>query len=101
MSSKVTPRPWKVDMWLGSSDFLIAMDAGSRGAGIAIAETSPGTGCERANASHIVKCVNFHERLVEALSTVISSSTAQTYMLDDCERFEALLTELEKENSDA
>ena len=48
-------------------------------------------------AAKIVKCVNYHERLVAALLQFSNSRTARTYMFDDCERVQALLAELEKE----
>lgn len=52
MTTKHTPGPWKVEKELTSRSgaWLIAMDAGDRGRGIAIAETVPATGKEMANA---------------------------------------------------
>lgn len=67
---KHTPGPWKVDQYLGSRDWIICKDAGNRGQGIDIARTVAATGKEKANAQHIVKCVNNHDRLVEALREV-------------------------------
>jgi hypothetical protein len=51
----------------------------------------------KANGERIVKCVNYHDRLVEALLQFSNSRTARTYMFDDCERVEALLAELDIE----
>lgn len=71
--SEHTKTPWKVDKWLGSKSYqwVIAYDAGDKGRGISIAETVGGTGKEKANAKHIVHCVNNNERLVEALRELL------------------------------
>ena len=47
-----TRGPWKVEKELSSrsGEWLIALDAGDRGRGIAIAETIPATGKELYNA---------------------------------------------------
>lgn len=52
MGAKHTGATWKVDVELGSrnGEYLIAVDAGDRGRGMAIAETRVGSGNERANA---------------------------------------------------
>lgn len=83
--SEHTRTPWKVDKWLGSSDWAICYDAGSKGRGIAIAETTPGTGKELANARHIVRCVNSHDRLVEALREVTENLEHARFMVPDTE----------------
>lgn len=57
---KHTKEPWKVEKELNSrsGEWLISMDAGDKGRGIAIAETRVGSGCEEENAKRIVACVN-------------------------------------------
>ena len=52
MEAKHTPGPWKVDKELTSrsGEWLIAVDAGDKWRGIAIAETRVATGAELANA---------------------------------------------------
>ena len=86
---KHTELPWKVDMYLGSSNFLICKDAGSNGRGIGIAETVPGTMSEMENAKFIVRAVNNHQRLVEALRELSGRvlSVVHPYSSEDTERY--------------
>ena len=60
-----TPGPWKVEKELSSrlAEWLITMDAGDRGRGIAIAETVPATGRELANARLIASAPELLEAL--------------------------------------
>ena len=68
MEAKHTPGPWKVDKELTSrsGEWLIAMDAGDKGRGIAIAETRVATGAELANARLIAAA----PELLEALQLI-------------------------------
>ena len=52
MSAQHTPGPWKFGKELGARNgvWLVSFDAGSKGRGIAIAETRTGPGSEEANA---------------------------------------------------
>ena len=67
MEAKHPPGPWKVDKELTSrsGEWLIAMDAGDKGRGIAIAETRVATGAELANARLIAAA----PELLEACQT--------------------------------
>lgn len=69
---KHTPGPWKVDKELSSrsGEWLISKDAGSRGRGIAIAETRPGTGCELDDARLIAAAPELLDALREALDCI-------------------------------
>jgi hypothetical protein len=60
MSAQHTREPWKYgkELTARSGEWLISMDAGDRGRGIAIAETRPASGDEQSNAARIVACVN-------------------------------------------
>ena len=67
MEAKHTGATWKVDVELGSrnGEYLITVDAGDRGMGMAIAETRVGSGHERANARLIAAA----PELLEACQT--------------------------------
>lgn len=53
--NKHTPGPWKVESELGSRNWVIAFDAGSRGRGIAIAETRSGvTGASELSNARLI-----------------------------------------------
>ena len=60
-----TPGPWKVykELTSRSGEWLIAMDAGDKGRGIAIAETRVATGDELANARLIAAAPELLEAL--------------------------------------
>ena len=75
--SEHTKTPWKIDKELGSrsGEWLIAMDAGDKGQGIAIARTVEGSGQELKNALTIVHRVNAYERLVGALELAQDAMT--------------------------
>ncbi len=65
-----TPGPWKVEKELSSrlAEWLITMDAGDRGRGIAIAETVPATGRELANAHLIAAAPTMYEYILSSAS---------------------------------
>lgn len=65
IDTKHTPGPWKFDKELTSrsGEWLIAMDAGDKGRGIAIAETRVATGAELANARLIAAAPELLEAL--------------------------------------
>lgn len=67
MSAQHTPGPWKFGKELGarSGEWLVSFDAGSKGRGIAIAETRTGPGSEEANARLIAAA----PELLEACQT--------------------------------
>ena len=71
MSAKgFTRGPWKFGKELSAhgGEWLISLDAGDRGRGIAIAETRPGTGSEQANARLIASAPTLLEALALAAS---------------------------------
>jgi len=70
-----TPGPWKVDKELNSfrGQWLIAIDVGDRGRGMAVAETIGGTGDERANARLIAAAPD----LLNALQAIVKSLADQ------------------------
>ena len=78
MKAKHTGANWKVDVELGSrnGEYLIAVDAGDRGMGMAIAETRVGSGHERANARLIAAA----PELLAALKFVLSAHGEQLDM---------------------
>lgn len=70
--SRVTPRPWAIRGPAGvDRDFAIVADR-------KIIAEAWGRVCETdfpdagANAAHIIKCVNMHDELVEALGSLIT-----------------------------
>ena len=62
-----TPGPWKFGKELGArnGEWLVSFDAGSKGRGIAIAETRTGPGSEEANARLIAASPTMYDYLVE------------------------------------
>lgn len=98
MTDKVTPRPWHVSdaPWIG-------LKFGVMYQGSVVAECREITpDADKANARHIVKCVNNHERLVEALRDMVDTFTpgCNEYEWAIFENARQLLTELEnKENT--
>jgi len=68
-----TPGPWKVDKELNSfrGQWLIAIDVGDRGRGMAVSETIGGTGDERANARLIAAAPELLEALKEIESATV------------------------------
>lgn len=67
MSIKHTPGPWKFgkELTARSGEWLVSFDAGSKGRGIAIAETRAGSGSEEANARLIAASPTMYDYLVE------------------------------------
>lgn len=91
--SEHTKEPWKYGKELAahSGEFLISMDTGDRGQGVAIAETRPGSGQEKANAQRIVACVNACSGFTdeELLDTYICERPLRQVMLEykaECSR---------------
>lgn len=81
MTDQVTPRPWTVGRTIGHNQY-VEIDSHENGSNTLLGHKSwqglafvngcydePEKGIRQAeiNAHHIVKCVNNHERLVEAL----------------------------------
>lgn len=66
-----TPGPWKFgkELTARSGEWLVSFDAGSKGRGIAIAETRAGSGNEEANARLIAAA----PQLLEALQTTAAN----------------------------
>ena len=66
-----TPGPWKFgkELTARSGEWLVSFDAGSKGRGIAIAETRAGSGNEEANA-HLIAAA---PQLLEALQTTAAN----------------------------
>ena len=64
---KHTPGPWKFgkELTARSVEWLVSFDAGSKGRGIAIAETCAGSGNEDANARLIAASPTMYDYLVE------------------------------------
>ena len=62
-----TPGPWKFgkELTARSGEWLVSFDAGSKGRGIAIAETRAGSGNEEANARLIAASPTMYDYLVE------------------------------------
>ena len=61
------PGPWKFgkELTARSGEWLVSFDAGSKGRGIAIAETRAGSGNEEANARLIAASPTMYDYLVE------------------------------------
>lgn len=78
--SKHTSGSWKVEKELTSrtGEWLIAVDAGDRGRGIAIAETVPATGKELANARLIAAAPD----LLEALERIANMDSMSYHSLE-------------------
>lgn len=83
--SKHTPGPWKAGKELSSrsSEWLIAMDCGDRGRGIAIAETVPATGRELANARLIAAAPELLEALQNLMTRVQYDKDAKHWFTDE------------------
>ena len=62
-----TPGPWKFgkELTARSGEWLVSFNAGSKGRGIAIAETRAGSGNEEANARLIAASPTMYDYLVE------------------------------------
>lgn len=75
MTDKHTPTPWNVSTWVEQPNNRTKPMVAAKGVTIAITHPAPicqESECE-ANARHIVKCVNYHDRLVEALRDMVNS----------------------------
>ena len=73
MSAQHTPGPWKFGKELGArnGEWLVSFDAGSKGRGIAIAETRTGPGSEEANARLIAAAPELLAALERAYMALI------------------------------
>jgi hypothetical protein len=92
--SNVTPRPWAFseqgESVSGNDGIVCVFDTGDYGA------DEHDTLVGEDDARHIVKCVNYHERLVEALEEVCF--WAESYPgMPSTGHFEDILDELKKE----
>ncbi len=76
MSAKHTPGPWKFGKELGArnGEWLVSFDAGSKGRGIAIAETRTGPGSEEANARLIAAAPTMYEYIASSASNGCASA---------------------------
>lgn len=72
MSAQHTPGPWKFgkELTARSGEWLVSFDAGSKGRGIAIAETRAGSGNEEFDARLIAAAPDLLNSLREAMSAV-------------------------------
>lgn len=77
MTTQHTPTPWHVE-----SDIEIWCDTGGFVAMTMTAEQAVGTAEDYANAAFIVRAVNAHAALVEALEAVISVADRKTVEFD-------------------
>ena len=73
MEAKHTPGPWKFgkELTARSGEWLVSFDAGSKGRGIAIAETRTGPGSEEANARLIASAPDLLAALDMARSLLV------------------------------
>lgn len=67
--TKHTPTPWKIENWHGDTQII-----GPEGSLICIDTTYYPVAPSEEDMAHIVKCVNMHDELVEALKDIIDRS---------------------------
>ena len=96
-----SPTPWKIADWSPGDDIV---QAGSGAKIAAIRSTGWPSAETKANAAHIVKCVNQHDILAEALDRVTSRLTNHTceyhgpMTCDTCEDIRTARAALEEES---
>lgn len=82
--SKPTPRPWRVEQEENEPTFVVA-EHGE----IAKVYSS------HDNAAHLVKCVNMHEELLEALKLALKIGVTRICSSEEAEQIESAIAKAE------